>query len=62
MNIFNSTLVLSFMMLGSLNNINEFNTGKIGSFINAVFFGVLTFQIFFALEKDVNTEFFDEMQ
>ena len=43
MNIFNSTLVLSFMMLGSLNNINEFNTGKIGSFIYAVFFGVLTF-------------------
>ena len=62
MNIFNSTLVLFFMMMGSLKSINEFEVKKIGGFIGSVFMGVLLFQLFFSLEKDVNTEFFDEME
>ena len=62
MNIFNSTLVLSFMLMGSLDNINDFKGEKISTFASAVFIGIITFQVFFALEKDVNTEFFDELK
>jgi hypothetical protein len=43
LNIFNSTLVLSFMMMGSLDNISDFKTEKISSFAGAVFFGIITF-------------------
>jgi hypothetical protein len=48
--------------MGSLDNINDFNTEKISSFAGAVLFGIISFQLFFALEKDVNTEFFDELK
>ena len=62
LNIFNSTLVLSFMLMGSLDNTDDFTTEKISTFAGAVFIGIITFQVFFALEKDVNTEFFDELK
>ena len=48
--------------MGSLDNTDDFTTEKISTFAGAVFIGIITFQVFFALEKDVNTEFFDELK
>ena len=50
------------MLMGSLDKNDDFTTEKISTFAGAVFFGVIAFQVFFALEKDVNTEFFDELK
>ena len=49
------------MMIGSQKSIYELSPTFASDFIKNTILGVLIFHLFFAMESDVNSEFFDEM-
>lgn len=57
----NSVLNLGSMMFGSQKSIYNLSPTFAQDFIKNTIAGVIVFHVYFALEKDVNSEFFDEM-
>ena len=58
---FNAICFFAAAIIGSQESSFKFENSLIGDFFRLTIFGVVAFHLFFALEKDVNSEYFDQM-
>ena len=58
---FNSIAIIGSMMFSTQESFHKLRPGFVNDALGVVGLGIIIFHLFFALEKDVNSEFFDEM-